>query len=87
MLKEALTVENEQYNPCPFLMQSTITIQGEGKAIVCVVGERTRVGRSQRLLDIEDEQTPLQQKLKKIADLIGVIGLTCAILTLIALLI
>lgn len=44
--KEVLTTDNEQFNPCPFVMQSSIANTGEGRALVCVVGERTRVGRS-----------------------------------------
>lgn len=41
-------------NPNPFLLQSSIAETGDGRAIVCVVGWRTRVGRSQRMLDLED---------------------------------
>jgi len=58
--KEALNSFSIGNNPNPFLLQSSIAETGDGKAIVCVVGQRTRVGRSQRMLDFENDLTPLQ---------------------------
>lgn len=83
--KEALDEKNMDENPNPFLLQSSIAETGEGKAVVCVVGERTRVGRSQRMLDFEDDQTPLQLKLESVAETIGYMGLAFAVLTFLAL--
>lgn len=85
MRKEALTESNIDENPNCFLFQSSIAETGEGKAIVCVVGERTRVGRCQRMLDFENDQTPLQLKLESVAETIGYMGLAFAVLTFLAL--
>lgn len=58
---------------------------GEGKALVCAVGDNTLAGKAQRSIDLENELTPLQKKLETIAEQIGMIGFYVAILTFIAL--
>lgn len=83
--KEALNQRTLNFNPNPFILQSSIANTGDGKAIVCVVGPRTRVGKARRMLDFENDQTPLQLKLESVAETIGYIGLTFAILTFLAL--
>lgn len=57
--KEALTPENYQHNPAPFLLQSTTVVEGEGRAIVLAVGEYTQSGKAERTLNIQDDLTPL----------------------------
>lgn len=49
-------------------MQSTLVEQGDGRAIVCAVGEHTQAGKANRTLDIQDDMTPLQKKLETIAN-------------------
>lgn len=71
----------------PFILQSTLAETGQGKAIVCAVGERTQAGKADRILDIENELTPLQCKLETIANQIGTVGVYAAILTFMALII
>lgn len=69
----------------PFILQSTVVQAGEGKALVCAVGDNTLAGKAQRSIDLENELTPLQKKLETIAEQIGMIGFYVAILTFIAL--
>jgi len=52
--KEALNSHNIGLNPNPFLLQSSIANTGDGKAIVLVVGMRTRVGKVRPMLDFEN---------------------------------
>jgi P-type Ca2+ transporter type 2B len=62
-------------------LAKTFVKTGEGKALVLSVGVNTRSGMAGEKLDMEDDPTPLQQKLGTIADQIGKIGLSVAILT------
>lgn len=82
--KDAVTTENYSSNPNPFLLQNTLAESGQARAIVLAVGAHTCSGRAERCLD-EPEPTPLQKKLETIADLIGRMGFTVAILTFVAL--
>lgn len=83
--KSHVTPENYSHNPVPFLLQSSLVDGGEGRAIVCSVGENTQAGQADRALDIQNEMTPLQLKLETIANQIGMLGFYVAILTFIAL--
>jgi magnesium-transporting ATPase (P-type) len=62
-------------------LNDTLAVSGEGKALVVAVGSRTRAGRAGRILDIDSEATPLQQKLETMADGIGKVGMTVALAT------
>lgn len=66
--KSHVTLDNYSNNPNPFILQSTLIETGKGLAIVCAVGDHTRAGKANRALDIENEMTPLQQKLETIAN-------------------
>lgn len=68
-------------------MASTLVESGEGRAIVAAVGKHTRAGRAERIMDIENELTPLQKKLETIANQIGTFGVYVAVLTFIALIV
>lgn len=81
--KRPVTATSFEYNPNPFLLAKTFVKTGEGLAIVCAVGVNSRAGMAGEKLDIEDEQTPLQEKLETIANQIGKVGLTVAVLTFI----
>lgn len=76
--------DNYAQNPDPFLLQNTLVETGECTAIVLAVGHETRSGRAERVMNVTDEQTPLQAKLETIADLIGKMGGSVAALTFIA---
>ena len=83
MLKEALNNENYRHDPCPFLLQGSLVEEGTGKAIVLAVGDNTNQGKAGLSMNIEEEQTPLQNKLDTIANQIGKIGFAVAILVFI----
>jgi magnesium-transporting ATPase (P-type) len=60
-------------------------VLGKGTAIVCCVGRNTQTGEAEeKLFEDEDEGTPLQQKLERVANFIGKIGVYVAIATLVA---
>ena len=70
------------------LFAQTNVVMGSGKAIVTAVGVNTKAGQLQCDGEQDEkEQTPLQNKLTKIADQIGKLGFACAFLTLFALVI
>ena len=69
------------------LLSGTNVIEGAGTAISIAIGEHSQKGIIRGTIDNaqEDNKTPLELKLNKIADLIGYFGLGSAIFTLIAL--
>lgn len=52
----------------PFLISGTLVKEGHGVAVVVCVGDNTRMGRLREMLEEEEELTPLQRKLERIAD-------------------
>lgn len=62
----------------PFLISGTMVQDGRGLAVVVCVGENTRMGQIQQMMNEADEMTPLQQKLNRIANGIGIMGLIMA---------
>lgn len=82
--KFAVDADNFESGPSPFLLAKTLIVGGEGSAMVCAVGTNTFSGKAEEKLHIEDEATPLQQKLEVIANEIGKIGVMVAIVTFIA---
>jgi len=70
--------------PSPILVSGTMFKQGSGLMIITCVGMNSAIGRIKKTInDNEDDETPLQKKLEKIAEDIGKFGLVCAIFTLI----
>ena len=57
-----------QGQPNPFLISGTTIKTGVGVAVVIAVGNNTRMGRLRDLMDEDDEETPLQRKLERIAN-------------------
>lgn len=76
-----MTAANYIHNPNPFLLAKTFAKTGEGLAIVCAVGVNTRAGMASEKLEEAEENTPLQNKLETIANQIGKVGLSVAVLT------
>ena len=64
--------------PNPFLISGTMIKEGKGIAVVVCVGPNTRMGRLREMLNQEEELTPLQRKLERIANGIGVMGMIVA---------
>ena len=73
--------------PSPIILSGTHCIEGNGKAIVLAVGDHSQKGIIKRTVSNAQEksQTPLENKLDRIAELIGYFGLSAGIITLIAL--
>jgi Ca2+ transporting ATPase len=74
--------------PSPILLADTMVVLGKGLAVVCAVGINTQTGEvEEKLFTDDDEGTPLQQKLERVADFIGKIGVYVALATLLALIV
>lgn len=74
--------------PSCVILSGTKVLTGEGKMVILVVGDSSSVGKIKALLrQKEDTETPLQIKLKSIAEDIGNFGLVSAILIVAVLLI
>ncbi|EAR95699.2 calcium-translocating P-type ATPase, PMCA-type protein (macronuclear) [Tetrahymena thermophila SB210] len=74
----------------PFLIAGSKIVEGSGEMIVMAVGQCSSVGKQHALMNEEEEEdkkTPLQVKLNVLVDQIGKIGLYCAGLTFLAMLV
>lgn len=71
--KQVGTGDNHRDNPDPFLLARSLVMSGKGKAVVCCVGKYTQLARQPdlELFGQEEKQTPLQEKLERIASQIG----------------
>ena len=66
----------------PFLLSGSQIADGTGKVIVLTVGSRTFLGKNmEKIQNVEETETPLQEKLNSIAESIGKIGFGMALLT------
>lgn len=69
----------------PFLLGDSMIVLGKGTAVVCAVGINTQTGEvEEKLFADETEATPLQQKLERVADFIGTVGMYVSVLTMIS---
>lgn len=82
--KEPATEGNLTTRPDPFMLQSSLCEKGTAKALVLAVGDNTNQGKAGLTMNIENESTPLQKKLDRIALGIGYLGMIVAVLTFIA---
>ena len=88
--KELLKLNKKESNlPSPLILSGTDCIEGSGKGVIIAVGDHSQKGIIRRTVDNaqENSQTPLEEKLEKIAGLIGYFGIGAGIVTLIALMI
>ncbi len=75
------TVVNERKN---FVYMSTLVTKGEAKAVVCYTGEKTQIGRIANLVQtIEEELTPLQEKLEILGKQLGKLAIAATALVFI----
>ena len=82
--------EDGEKNPSSMILLSgTNVIEGTGVCIAIAIGEHSQKGIIRGTIDnaSEDNKTPLEHKLNKIADLIGYFGLGSAVVTFVALVI
>lgn len=71
-----------------FLLSGSQIADGTGRVLVLTVGNHTFLGKNlEKILNVEETETPLQMKLNYIAEFIGKIGLAMALLTFFVLLI
>eukprot|EP00744_Colponema_vietnamica_P000450 GILI01000815.1.p2 GENE.GILI01000815.1~~GILI01000815.1.p2 ORF type:complete len:1124 (+),score=399.86 GILI01000815.1:165-3536(+) len=71
--------------PSPMLLGGTKVMDGTGKMLVTAVGSFTYIGKTVELAEQDEEATPLQLKLERIAQDVGKIGLVCAIIVVVVL--
>ena len=81
--KSVATSENVNDHADPFLLADTLIASGSGKAVVCVVGKKSRRGAHEPELDTSTK-TPLQKKLENLGSIFTKWGLYAAIAILIA---
>jgi len=68
----------------PFLKSGCMIAEGTGEAVICAIGTNTEMGRLQKKITEDDrELSPLQRKLERIADTIGIAGMWVAAFTVI----
>ena len=84
-----LKQNGEKKLPSPLILSGTNCIEGSGKGVVIAVGDHSQKGIIRRTVDNaqENSKTPLENKLERIAELIGYFGLGAGVVTLIALVI
>ena len=88
--KELLKLGKKESNfPSPLILSGTDCIEGSGKGVVIAVGDHSQKGIIRSTVNNAqvNSQTPLEEKLEKIAGLIGYFGIGAGIVTLIALMI
>jgi Ca2+-transporting ATPase len=78
MTGEPHAIEKDKIND-PFLLSGTNVVNGVGKMLVICTGTNSLNGRSLLALEIEQQETPLQQKLNVLADLIATFAFYLAI--------
>lgn len=68
--------DHHRENPDPFLLANSLIMTGSGKAVVCAVGPHTRFDQEFPIEELQEEEqlTPLQEKLEKLAGFIGKFG-------------
>ena len=75
------------HNESPFLLSGSMVSDGNAIAVVLTVGLNTFLGKNlEKIMNLEEPETPLQLKLNYVAELIGKVGLAAATLTLLVLL-
>ena len=76
-LSEKTAIANQNNS----IFAGTSIINGRGKAIVYSTAMNTQIGKIAKLVDdVVDDSTPLQKKLKKLGEVIGILSIaTCAI--------
>ncbi|KAI8806547.1 hypothetical protein BJ742DRAFT_898964, partial [Cladochytrium replicatum] len=65
---------NKSHEKDPFFLSGTKVTNGVGRMVTIAVGTNSMNGRSMMALEVEPDQTPLQEKLSRLADLIAKVG-------------
>ena len=74
-------------NLSPIILSGTDCVEGNAKAVVIGVGERSTKGKIQRLVDNskDEKSTPLEEKLDVLAKKIGIFAISAGVLTFLCL--
>jgi Ca2+-transporting ATPase len=77
--------DNHKSHPDPFLFTDSKIMSGQGKAIICCVGENTLLAKSRKPTDltIEEQHTDLERKLEKTAQQIGKYAMLATFLSIV----
>lgn len=72
VIKSVSTGKNHRNNPDPFLLARSMVMTGTGRALVCAVGEHRQINSMEIMQSfLEEELTPMQERLEKIAATMG----------------
>ena len=80
-----IKVDHKHDIPSPVLLSGTQVIDGRGCMLVLAVGDNSCEGRIKEFTNQEDELTPLQKKLNKVANDISKAGLVAAVFAVVVL--
>lgn len=83
--KKHLTAHAHHIVSSPIVLSGTTALSGSGFLLVVAVGESSKSGEMMLQLSTDAETTPLQDKLEKITQDVGKLGVSAAALTLVAL--
>eukprot|EP01120_Amphizonella_sp_Union-15-10_P014954 TRINITY_DN7486_c0_g7_i1.p1 TRINITY_DN7486_c0_g7~~TRINITY_DN7486_c0_g7_i1.p1 ORF type:complete len:1045 (-),score=272.60 TRINITY_DN7486_c0_g7_i1:55-3144(-) len=83
MTGEPVAVTKDQSNP--FFYSGCTVVEGVGKVVVVATGMNSQWGKLKAALDVEEENTPLQDRLDWLAGFIGKVGTIAAGLTFVSL--
>jgi Ca2+-transporting ATPase len=79
--KKVATEGNVAFTPDPFLLSNSFVLQGNAKAVVCVVGPDSRRGSHDEKLDTESK-TPLQSRLDRLGAQATKLGIQASLVIL-----
>ena len=74
--------DHHRDNPDPFLLANSLIMSGSGRAVVCAIGSHTRYTQQfkQEELGEDENLTPLQERLEKLAGYLGKWGYLAGIM-------
>ena len=77
---EGILDENTQIaDRANMAFMSTLVSYGRAKGVVCATGCDTEIGKIAKLLQVEEEQTPLQKKMNKLGKYLGYIAISICV--------
>jgi len=82
--KDCLKEEDEETGVDPFVLSGCTVSAGTAYFVAIAVGKESQWGVIKSALESEQEQTPLQEKLDDMANMIGNVGIATAVATFIA---
>ncbi len=62
------------------VFSGTLVVSGHGKALVTSTGMNTEIGKIADMLKVKEESTPLQKRLSKLSQILGIGALICCVI-------